>query len=103
MLVFAASRWYAVSIVGLIVAGAGQACFITMQGSIVLACATAQMRGRALGIISMSIGVLPVALPLVGLTAQLAGPAAALLGTAMLGLLLLALWSVRSRDLRTIP
>jgi hypothetical protein len=51
----------------------------------------------------MGIGVLPLALPLVGLAAQLAGPPAALMGTAALGLILLALWSARSPDLRAIP
>jgi MFS family permease len=102
ILVFAASGQYAVALVGLIIAGAGQACFNTMQGAITLAGATPAMRGRALGIISMGIGVLPIALPLVGLAAQFVGPQAALLGTAGLGLLLLAVWTVRSPELRAI-
>jgi MFS family permease len=103
VLIFAAAPWYAVAVLGLIIAGAGQACYNTMQGTITLAAASPQMRGRALGIISMGIGVLPVSLALVGLVAQLAGPAAALIGTAALGLLLLALWSARTRDLRAVP
>ena len=100
--IFAASRWYAASVAGLMVAGAGQACYSTMQGTITLASATPEMRGRAIGIISMGIGVLPVALPLVGLVAELTGPVAALMGTAALGFVLLALWSVRSSNLRMI-
>ncbi|MGD9891611.1 MAG: MFS transporter [Dehalococcoidia bacterium] len=102
VLVFAASSRYAVALVGLIIAGAGQACFNTMQGTITLASATPAMRGRALGVISMGIGVLPVSLPLVGLAAQVAGPQAALLGTTLLGLILLALWTIRSTDLRAV-
>jgi hypothetical protein len=86
----------------LIIAGAGQASFNTMQGAITLACATPAMRGRALGIISMGIGVLPIALPLVGLAAQFVGAQTALLGTAGLGLLLLAVWTARSAELRAI-
>jgi MFS family permease len=102
ILVFAASGRYAVALVGLIIAGAGQASFNTMQGAITLACATPAMRGRALGIISMGIGVLPIALPLVGLAAQFVGAQTALLGTAGLGLLLLAVWTARSAELRAI-
>jgi hypothetical protein len=103
VLIFAGSRWYALSVLGLIIGGAGQACYNTMQGVITLAAASPAMRGRALGLISMGIGVLPLALPLVGLAAQLAGPPAALMGTAALGLILLAFWSARSPDLRAIP
>ena len=73
-----------------------------MQGAITLAGATPAMRGRALGIISMGIGVLPIALPLVGLAAQFAGAQTALLGTAGLGLLLLAVWTARSPELRAV-
>ena len=100
--IFATSRWYAASAMGLMVAGAGQACYSTMQGTITLASASAEMRGRAIGIISMGIGVLPVSLPLVGLAAQLLGPVPALAGTAALGFLFLVLWSLRSSNLRTI-
>ena len=103
VIIFAGSRWYALSMVGLMIAGAGQACYNTMQGVITLASASPEMRGRALGIISMGIGVLPVSLPLVGLAAQLAGPPAALMGTAALGLILIGLWSARTPNLRAIP
>lgn len=100
--IFAVSRWYEASLLGLIVAGAGQACYSTMQGTLTLSSASAEMRGRAIGIISMGIGVLPVSLPLVGLAAQLSGPVAALASTAALGFLLLACWSARSSNLRAI-
>lgn len=103
VLIFAVAPWYAVAVLGLVIAGAGQACYNTMQGTITLAVASPQMRGRALGIISMGIGVLPLSLALVGLAAQLAGPVAALTGAALLGLVLLALWSARTPDLRGIP
>jgi MFS family permease len=100
--IFAASRWYAASIVGLVFAGAGQACYSTMQGALTLSSASAEMRGRAVGIISMGIGVLPVSLPIVGLAAQFAGPVPALMGTAGIGVLLLALWATRIPDLRAL-
>ncbi|MBI2760896.1 MAG: MFS transporter [Chloroflexi bacterium] len=100
--VFAASRWYPLSTLGLILAGAGQACYNTMQGSITLSHASPEMRGRAVGIISMGIGVLPVSLTLAGLAAQAFGPVAALTGTALLGMLLLGIWSARAPDLRSV-
>lgn len=100
VLVFALSPWYALSTLGLVLAGAGQACYNTMQATITLASAGPAMRGRALGVISMGIGVLPVSLPLVGIAAQIAGPVVALAATAALGGLLLVLWGTRSRDLR---
>ena len=100
--IFAGSRWYAASVVGLILAGAGQACYNTMQGALTLSSASAEMRGRAMGIISMGIGVLPVSLPIVGVAAQIVGPAPALMCTAGLGVLLLAFWSIRTRELRSL-
>jgi MFS family permease len=100
--VFAVSGQYAVALVGLVIAGAGQACFNTMQGTITLACATPAMRGRALGVISMGIGVLPISLLLVGLAAQATSPQAALLGTTLLGLILLVVWTVHSSVLRAV-
>jgi MFS family permease len=91
--VFALSRWYPVSFLGLALAGAGQAGYSSMQGAITLSSTTDEMRGRAIGIISMGIGVLPVALPIVGLVAQHAGAAPALAGTAAAGLVLLIAWT----------
>jgi MFS family permease len=101
VLVFAASRWYPTSFLGLMFAGAGQACYSSMQGALTLSSASNEMRGRAIGIISMGIGVLPVSLPLVGIVAQIAGPVTALLLTAGTGLVLLALWG-RNRGLESL-
>jgi MFS family permease len=100
--VFALSRWYPVSMVGLMLAGGGQACYVTMQGALTLAGATPAMRGRAIGVISMGIGVLPISLPIVGLAAEIIGPVAALAGTAALGMMLLAFWTFRSANLRAV-
>jgi MFS family permease len=100
--VFATSRWYPLSIIGLMFAGAGQACYVTMQGVLTLAGSTPEMRGRAIGVISMGIGVLPIALPIVGLAAEVTGPVAALAGTAALGVVLLSAWSLYSRNLRAV-
>jgi MFS family permease len=100
--IFAGSRWYAASMLGLMIAGAGQACYNSMQGALTLSSASPEMRGRAIGIISMGIGVLPVSLPIVGLAAELVGPVAALAATAALGFLLVALLSTRARDLRAL-
>ena len=102
VLIFAASRWYPLSLLALVTAGAGQAGYNTMQGALTLSAATPEMRGRALGIINMGIGVLPISLALVGLAAETTGPVAALISIAALGLLGLGLWATRARELRAV-
>ncbi len=98
--IFASSRWYETSLLGLMIAGAGQACYNSMQSALTLASSTPEMRGRAMGIISMGIGVLPVSLPIVGVAAELVGPPTALAGTALLGFVLLGFWGAHARNLR---
>ncbi len=100
--IFASSRWYPASVLGLALAGMGQAGYNSMQAALTLSSASPAMRGRAIGVVSMGIGVLPFSLPLVGIVAQFAGPVLALAGTAALGLLLLAAWASRTRGLRTL-
>jgi hypothetical protein len=53
------------------------------------------MRGRALGLTSMAIGVLPFSMLLLGLTAQTIGLGVAVMGSAVLGLLAMAAWTAR--------
>ena len=100
VLVFATSRWYPLSLLGLMLAGAGQAGYSAMQGALPLSVASAEMRGRAVGVITMGIGVLPISMAAVGLAAQAVGPVLALAGTAALGLAGLAVWAIKARELR---
>lgn len=100
LLLFALSPWYPLSLAALVAAGAGQAGFATMQGTLILLHSSPEMRGRAMGILSMAIGVLPFGMVLLGLTAQLTGPAPAVIASVTLGATGLALWSLRTPELR---
>src|SRR5581483_11368574 len=99
---FAAASWYPAALLGLIVAGVGQSGFASMQASLMLLAAEPAMRGRAMGVLSMGIGVLPFGMVLLGVVAQLTSPPTAVLSAATLGFAGLIAWAVRSRDLRAI-
>ncbi len=64
--VFAAANWYPVALAALMVAGLGHAGFATMQSALVMTTATDEMRGRALGVMSMCIGILPFSMLTLG-------------------------------------
>ena len=57
LILFAWSPWYALSFAFLMLAGAGDAGFNTMQGSIILLYSPPGMRGRMTGLLSFCIGV----------------------------------------------
>jgi MFS family permease len=57
VLLFAWSPWYALAFILLALGGIGQAGFSTMQNTIPLLVAPAEMRGRMLGLLSVCIGV----------------------------------------------
>ena len=59
-LLFSFSGWYLLSFVLLFLAGAGIACFATMQSSLVLTSASDAMRGRAMGVLMLAIGFGPL-------------------------------------------
>lgn len=52
-----------------------------------------EMRGRAMGLLSIAIGVLPLAMLLLGGVAQVVGPSVGVISSALIGLVFLAGWS----------
>ncbi len=92
LLLFTAASWYPLALLALIAAGFGQSGFGALQGALILTASSPEMRGRAMGILSMAIGVLPFGMFLLGLAAQRAGPAVAVAASTTLGLALLLLW-----------
>ena len=58
-LVFSMSPWYILSLPVLLLLGLGTAGFGAMQSTIVLLAAREEMRGRALGVLSLAIGTGP--------------------------------------------
>ncbi len=69
VLMFVLSPWYPVSFLVLMVAGLGNAGFGTMQSTIIMGSAQPDMRGTAIGVMSLCIGLGPIGtLELGGLT-----------------------------------
>jgi MFS family permease len=75
---FAASDWYPLSLAVLVLLGLGSAGFGTMQASMTMLVAHENMRGKALGVVSLAIGAGPFGALLIGATASLMGPSLAL-------------------------
>lgn len=86
LLAFALSPWYLTALVLLIVGGLGHAGFGTMQGTIILSQASPEMRGRALGVLTLAIGSSPFGALLMGLLAERWGAPAAVAICAAIGL-----------------
>jgi predicted MFS family arabinose efflux permease len=95
LIVFAVSGWYPLALVALMVAGVGIAGFATMQSVLVMVLAEDEMRGRAMGLLSMSIGVLPLSMILLGLGAQAVGPQTGVALSVVLGICVLGAWSLK--------
>ena len=89
LLLFSFSRWYALSIPALLVYGLGMGVFTTMQPTLVMLLARADMRGKALGVITLAIGVGPVGALFIGGVAESAGPSFAIGLNAAIGLVCL--------------
>lgn len=66
LLVFSFSQFYVLSFPALLFLGIGVAGFSTMQSTIVMLVAPEQMRGRALGIVTLAIGAGPIGALIVG-------------------------------------
>lgn len=102
LLVFALAPWYPLAWAALAGAGVGQAGFAALQGALILLAAQAEMRGRAMGVLSMAIGVLPFGMVLLGFVAQATDPAIAVGASALLGLAGLAAWATRCAAVRAM-
>ena len=89
-LAFSTSQWFAVSLPLLILLGFGTAGFGTMQATIVVIASSEEMRGRALGVISLAIGAGPLGALTIGFVAEATSPATAIMAFAACGLLSLA-------------
>jgi len=101
--VFAAMAWYPLALVALLLAGVGISGFGTMQSVLVMVTAEDEMRGRALGLLSMSIGALPFGMLLLGATSQAFGPSAGVIASTVLGFLAMAVWAYLRPESNRIP
>ncbi len=87
VLLFAWSQWFPVSMLILILLGLGTAGFGTMQSTIVVIASSEEMRGRALGVVSLAIGAGPIGALLIGTLAETTSAPMAISVFAALGLL----------------
>ena len=86
VMMFAGSNVFALSMLILFLLGLGTAGFGTMQSTIVVIAASEDMRGRALGVISLAIGAGPIGALLIGAVAETTSPPMAIAMFAALGL-----------------
>lgn len=91
LLALALSRWYPLALPVMVVMGLGMSGFSVMQSLIVLMAARDDMRGRALGVISLAIGASPLGALLVGAVATARSPSFALALNACVGVALVFL------------
>ncbi len=106
--VFALTQNYNVALVVLILLGLGTAGFGTMQATIVVLSAKPEMRGRALGVISLAIGAGPIGALIIGAIADVASPATAIMiltsiGFVTVGLVGIAMPQLRGQIVRSEP
>ncbi|PZC49699.1 MAG: MFS family permease/Predicted arabinose efflux permease, MFS family [Chloroflexi bacterium] len=103
MPVFALANVYALALAALILSGFGVGGFVTMQFTLVTGAVEPAARGRALGLMSTVIGVLPFGSILLGLIAESIGVGPAIAASAGAGILLLVLWLLRWPEALRLP
>ena len=100
LLAFSFSQSYALSLPALMVLGIGVAGFSTMQSTIVMLVAPEEMRGRALGVVTLAVGAGPIGSLIVGGLADVRGVPFALGLHAAVGLLSIGIVSLMMPALR---
>ena len=99
---FALMDVYAIALLMLVLTGIGSAGFASVQSALVLSISSEEMRGRAMGLLSMSIGSLPFGMLSLGLLAERVGPQTAVICAASAGIGLLAIWIVRNPEITRV-
>lgn len=102
LLPFAASGTYLLAVLCLLGAAVGGGFFGALQGVLVMTVVPAEVRGRALGLLSMAIGVLPIGMLLLGEVAERIGTRQALAASSSTGVLCLLLWVWRRPEVTRI-
>ena len=92
LIVWALSPNVLIAVITLYVASCGSGLFAATQSTLVLTAVSEEMRGRAMGLLSMAIGALPVGTYVLGEVAQQLGARTAVILMASLGLAGMTLW-----------
>lgn len=102
LLPFSAANTYVLALVSLLGAAVGGGFFGALQGVLVMTVVPAELRGRALGLLSMAIGVLPIGMILLGEIAERIGTRQALAVSSATGVVALILWVWRHPEVTRI-
>ena len=99
---FALAGRLPIALASIIGAGIGGGFFGAMQSTLVMAEAPEHLRGRALGLLSMAIGALPIGMYALGELAERLGVTTALMAHTWTGLVVLALWLTVRPEVRRL-
>jgi len=102
LIIFSFSRSYPLSLVLLILAGVSTSAFGAMQATLILLSAKEEMRGRAMGILSLAIGAEPIGGILLGVLAESLGPSDAVGVVAVAGFILTVGWVIVAKQMRRL-
>lgn len=100
--VFSLSTSFPLSLALLMLAGATISGFGTMQATLILISASEEMRGRAMGILSLAIGAEPIGGIMLGVTAEWLGPRQAVGLMTVSGLAMTAVWTYFAKEMRRL-
>ena len=89
---FALAPWYIASAVCLAVAASGMGLFASTQAVLVMDSVSEERRGRALGLLSSAIGVLPIGMLVLGEMAELLGTSLAITISVITGAVLMTIF-----------
>ena len=89
---FALAPWYIASAVCLAVAASGMGLFASTQAVLVMDSVSEERRGRALGLLSSAIGVLPIGMLVLGEMAELLGTSLAITISVITGTVLMTIF-----------
>ena len=95
LVVFAVLQVFVLALVALVLTGVCSAGFASVQTALVMSVNAPEMRGRAMGVLSMAIGTLPFGMVLLGALAERIGSHAAVVASAVAGMVVLIGWLVR--------
>jgi predicted MFS family arabinose efflux permease len=99
---FALSQWFAFSLVALLASSVGTGLFGSTQATLVMTSVPEAVRGRALGLLSTAIGMLPLGMLALGEVAQRTGARTAVVTSTLVGLACMALWQLRWPEARRL-
>lgn len=92
MIGFALAPWYLASAMFLVVAASGMGLFASTQAVLVMDSVSEERRGRALGLLSSAIGVLPIGMLALGEIAELVGTSLAITISVITGAVLMTIF-----------